>query len=155
MEDIMKKMQELTGEKLMFAKAAWLLYNNREKILADPRMAYAPIDMENILAYVGDAFKGICIGAYLEWWYTYERACPTNEQGQPTLVVRFVGSPLSGANSCQVVTPDGTIEEWWCPRFGSLWEPLIWTNRMFRRDRPANLQPYTLEEVINIIKKEQ
>lgn len=62
-------------------------------------MAYAPIDMENILAYVGDAFKGICIGAYLGWWHTYERACPTNEQGQPALVVRFVGSPLSGANS--------------------------------------------------------
>ena len=92
----MKKMPELVGEKLMFAKSAWLLYNNREKILADPRMAYAPIDMENILTYVGDAFKGICIGAYLEWWHNYEKACPTNEQGQSALVVRFVGSPLSG-----------------------------------------------------------
>ena len=149
----MKKMTELTGEKLMFAKSAWLLYNNRENILADPRMTYAHINMENILAYVGDAFKGICIGAYLEWWNTYERAKPTNEQGEPTLVVRFVGSPLSGQNSCQVVTTYGAIEEWWCPRFGSLWEPLIWTNRMFKRERPVNLQPYTLEQVIEKLKE--
>ena len=49
MEDMMKKMPELTGEKLMFAKAAWLLYNNREKILADPRMAYATISHHLLL----------------------------------------------------------------------------------------------------------
>ena len=151
----MKKMPELTGEKLMFAKAAWLLFNNREKILADPRMAYAPIDMENIVTYVDEVFNEATLGAYVEWWHTYERACPTNEQGQPTLVVRFVGSPLSGQNKCQVVTTDGVIEEWWCPRFGSLWEPLIWTNRIFKRDCPANLRPYTLEEVINRLKNEQ
>ena len=144
----------MNKEQQLFVKSAWLLYNNREKILADPRMAYALIEMENILAYVGESFKETTVGAYLEWWHTYERATPTNKQGQPTLVVRFVGSPLSGQNKCQVVTNDGIIEEWWCPRFGSLWEPLIWTNRMFKRNRPANLQPYTLEEVINKLKNE-
>ena len=152
---MMKKMPELTGEKLMFAKAAWLLFNNREKILADPRMAYAPIDMENIVTYVDEVFNEATLGAYVEWWHTYERANPTNEQGLPTLVVRFVGSPLSGANICQVVTIGGAIEEWRCPRFGSLWEPLLWTNRINKHNRPADLQLYTLEEVINKLNNER
>ena len=151
----MKKIQELTDEQQLFAESAWLLYNNREKILADPRMAYAPIDMHHTLSVVdSETFEGATIGVYLEWWHMCENATSTNEQGTPTLVVRFFGNPLFGMNRCLVVTPDGTIEKWSCPRFGSLWEPFAWTVRMFKRDRPANLEPYTLEEVINKLKNE-
>ncbi len=150
----MVKIRELTNEELMFAESAWLLYNNREKILADPRMAYAPIDMQNALAYIdfGLYNRNATIGVYLDWWYTYERAKPTNEQGLPSLVVRFIGSPLSGQNKCQVVTTEGNVEEWWCPSFASLWEPFAWTCKTFMRNRPANLRPYTLEEVICMLK---
>lgn len=147
----MKKMQELEGEKLLFTKLAWQLYNNRETIMSDPRMAYAPIEMENILAYVGEAFKQTSIGTYLEWWHTNEKAVPFNKQGLPTLVVRFIGSPLSGQNKCQVVTTDGSIEEWRCPHFGSLWKSFFLTNKKFKCNRPDNLQPYTLEQVIKLL----
>ena len=57
-------MKTRKDEKQLFAESAWLLFNNRERILADPRMAYAPIDMLNGLMYFGSkAFEGATIGA--------------------------------------------------------------------------------------------
>lgn len=90
-------MKAIKDEKQLFAESAWLLFNNRERILADPRMAYAPIDMQNGLMYFGSkAFEGATIGVYVEWWQTCEQTIVKDACGQQGLIVRFGGSPLSG-----------------------------------------------------------
>ena len=92
----------MTREQFIFAKAVWQLFNHRDEILANPRMAYAPIDMHNVLAYA-DALEKVPLGVYLEWWMKCAGTLHTNERGQPSLMVRFAGSPLTGMNECTMV----------------------------------------------------
>ena len=136
-------------EQQLFAKSAWLLYNNRERILSDPRMAYTPIDMHNGLMYIKDpAFPGATIGVYVEWWDLYVNTLHTDEEGVRWLMVHFHGSPLSSMNWCKVVSEDGTIKDWHADGFASLWHGFDRLCKSFCK-RKEEVVPYTLEEVIS------
>jgi len=143
-----KRRIELTPEQLMFVNSAWLLYNNSERILSDPRMAYAQIDLPNGLMYCGDkAFKGATIGVYLEWWQACEKAVVTDEDGRRHLIVCFGGSELSGWNKCHMVDEDGIVSETRVQGFPTLWRPFSRTcHRYANSEKPV--EPYCLEEVI-------
>ena len=123
---------------------------NKERILADPRMAYVPIDMQNCLAYFGSkAFEGATIGAYLEWW-NGELGHRTDKQGEPFLVVRMAGSPLSGMNKCQIVKPNGVQKEVCLDCFPSMWH--LFSN-LCRKYRESTYDGtiLTLEQVIFLL----
>ena len=137
----------MTDEQLLFAKSAWLLFNHREEILADPRMAYAPIDMNNVLTYASPLATAT-LGVYVEWWMKCAGTLHTNELGVPSLMVRFTGSPLTGMNECTMVAWDGAIEKWRSDQFHYTWHMFIDINKRYRQTKP-DVEHYSVEEVIN------
>ena len=139
-----------TGQTL-FAESAWLLFNNRERILADPRLADIPIEMSNCLAYTGsDAFKVATMRTYLEWWST-DLGCRTDEDGMPYVVVRIAGSPLSGANKCLIVKRNGEQSEVWLNRWPSTWH--TFRNLCQKHKESANYDyTFTLGQLIIMLK---
>lgn len=143
----MKEAKKFTmnKEQQLFVESAWLLYENRERILRNPSMAYTPIDMQNVLMY-SSPFDGVTLGAYLEWWMQCDGVLHTNERGLPCLMVRFCGSPLSGMNTCTMVAQDGAIEEWHSPRFHDTWHQFLDIRKRYSQVKSE--QPYCLEEVI-------
>lgn len=112
-------------EQKLFADSAWMLFNNKESILADPQIANIHVNMQNCLAYAGsEAFKGATIGAYLEFW-NEELGRRTDENSVPYLVIQIAGSPLSGANKCCIVKQTGEIEEVFLDRFPATWHTFL------------------------------
>ena len=110
----------------MFVDSAWLLYHNCDRILSNPCMAYAPINMPNGLMYCGDkAFRGATVGVYLEWWQECKKAIVTDEDGRRHLIVCFGGSVLSGWNKCYMVDEEGVISETRVQGFPTLWHSFI------------------------------
>lgn len=145
------KKRELTSNQKFFAESAWLLFENRERILADPSMAHVPIDMPNCLAYFGSkAFEGATIGAYLELW-NGELGRRTDKQGEPFLVLRVAGSPLSGMNKCQIVKQNGEQGIVWLSRFPSTWKSFSHICQRYR-ESTYNGTIYTLEQVVHLLK---
>ena len=145
------KMCEITNDQKSFAESAWLLFENRERILADPRMANVPIDMQNCLAYFGSkAFEGATIGAYLEWW-NGELGHRTDKLSEPFLVVRIAGSPLSGMNKCQIVKQNGEQNEVCLDRFPSMWHSLSNLCRKYRESTYDGTF-LTLEQVLLMLR---
>lgn len=144
----MKQKMTFSEEQKLFMQSAWLLYNNRERILSDSRMAFAPINMPNGLMYCGDkAFKGATIGVYLDWWQECEKAVVTDEDGRRHLIVCFGGSLLSGWNKCNMVDEDGTVSEIRVQAFPTLWHSFARIcHRYANGEKPAD--PFCLEEVI-------
>ena len=144
----MKKKKVFNEEQKLFMESAWLLYNNRDYILSNPCMAYAPINMPNGLMYCGDkAFKGATIGVYLDWWQECEKAVVTDEDGHRHLIVYFGGSELSGWNKCHMVDEDGIVSETRVQGFPTLWRPFSRTcHRYANSEKPV--EPYCLAEVI-------
>ncbi len=100
------KISELTT----FTDNAFLLLCHNKEILSDSRMSYAPVPIENNLAYTGtNGLRNPVIGVYIELWLTCEAAVIVNDKGDRGLLYHFSGSPLSGSNSCQYIFPDGKI----------------------------------------------
>ena len=144
----MKKKMIFNEEQRLFMESAWLLYNNCDRILSNPCMAYAPVNMPNGLMYCGDkAFKGATIGVYLDWWQECEKAMVTDEDGRRRLIVCFGGSMLSGWNLCYAVAEDGTVSETRVTGFPTLWHPFSHICHRYV-DGEKLEEPYCLEEVI-------
>ena len=147
----MKKKMIFNEEQKLFLESAWLLYNNRSRILSNPCMAYAPVNMPNGLMYCGNkAFKGATIGVYLEWWQECKKAIVTDEDGRRHLIVCFGGSVLSGWNKCYMVDEEGSISDTHVQGFPTLWHSFIQIcHRYADGEKPD--EPYCLEEVVRQI----
>jgi hypothetical protein len=146
------KKRELTKEQKFFAESAWLLFENKERILADPSMAHVPIDMPNCLAYAGSsAFEGATIGAYLELW-SGDLGYRTDELDEPFLVICIAGSPLSGMNKCQIVKQNGELSLLLLDRFPGLWHLFL---RLCRKYRESTYDgtTLTLEQVVYLLRE--
>lgn len=145
------KKREMTEEQEWFVEHAWLFFDNKERILADDRLANIPIEMSNCLAYTGsDAFKVATMRTYLEWWST-DLGCRTDEDGMPYLVVRIAGSPLSGANKCLIVKRNGEQSEVWLNRWPSTWH--TFQNLCQKHRESANYDyTFTLGQLIIMLK---
>ena len=142
----------LTEEQQLFLQSAWLLYDNRERILSEPRMAYAPINMHNEVLWVGSkVFETATVGVYLDWWQECPLAVIKDENGPQNLLVRFVGSALTWANKCTMVAKDGTVTESSVKGFKNLWLPFIKICRRYA-DSEQPEQPLSLTEVVEKLK---
>lgn len=115
----------------LFYKNIRLLVANRERILSDSRMAYAP-------GYLSP------LGALLQWWKEYPKESH-DEDGNPLIYV--TGNCMSGsvASTCRVVTPDGKMQK---KSLGYWRKSLDTFNNVRRQWRNPPENPVTIEDVI-------
>jgi len=143
---------EQQAHEQLFAESAWLLFNHRDEILADPRMANAPVNMRNGLMYVGTKpFDGATTGVYLEWWYKYAGAIQVDERGVPRLMIHFGGSLLTKINRCRMVAYDGVVSEISTKDFRFLYESFAEINQLSRQKKDRPVDPYSLQEVVELL----
>lgn len=130
----------------LFAENAWFFFNNAERILNDSRMFFAPVYIENHLAYFGtNGFKNPTLGVYLEWWLNCGKA---SIDANGNLVWYISGSPLSGCNACSSVTLAGKqvpIEQH--TSFRDIWQSFCEVNNRYNEVK-EKCEAYTLEEVL-------
>lgn len=137
----------------LFTDNAFMLLANKQRIMQDSRMSFAPIAVRSGLAYCG-LFHPATLGAYIEWWSVCAEALRMNGEGEKTLVYQLAGSPLSGANRCMQVYEDGRAESVEVNYFSALWHPFVEiVNRYAKEQNPP--QAYTLQEVIDILSSEE
>lgn len=136
-----------------FTDNAFLFLDNAERILADRRMALAPVDVGSGLAYTGTGlFRGATLGVYLEWWRSGACTNTTDREGREALTFCISGSPLSGMNSCSCVYRDGSIATIAHPHFADVWHSFVAINRRYadvNRDGA-----FSIEEVVEMLQND-
>lgn len=134
----------------LFYENAWLLYENAETIMTDSKMFFAPVRIQNHLAYTGvRGFRNPTVGVYVEWWREYEKAAI---DANGNLLWYVSGSPLSGCNCCQSVTREGKSDDIaQRTQFKEIWQSFTLVNTRYSEAK-QNIEAYTLEEVIAKLK---
>lgn len=147
------KLSDKTEKKLhhrLFPENAWTIYNNADKILNDTRMFFAPVNIRNGVAYIGDKpFEKPTVGIYLEWWMKYPE---TSIDRDGNLIWFISGSPLSGANASMSVSPSGMcykVEE--TPHLNEIMRSFSTVNHSYDKQK-QEIEPYTFEEVLTILR---
>ena len=142
------------GWRSLFLREAFFLHDHRDAVYADSRMFLAPVPLGNNLSYTGSAGLGnATLGVYLEWWDACEKSVIKDGNGIRALTYLLAGSPLSGRNSCSVVTRDGKTEtvEFSGP-FSDLWGPFTAINRRYSEAK-QRYRAYTLQETIELLRR--
>lgn len=135
----------------IFRENAWLLYENADKILADSRMFLTPVQVHNNLAYFGtNGLKNPTVGVYIEWWLHYSKISVLPDG----LIWHFAGSPLSGTNSCGVVTPQNEKMKVHPSPFSDIWRSFIEVNTRYTEAK-HRCEAYTLEELLLLLRGEE
>ena len=138
----------------LFTDHAFFFLNHRERILSDSHMFLAPVAVNNHLAYFGTSgFQNPTLGVYLEWWLICEHAAIKGDTPDECWLVYFIaGSPLSGANSCGIVNPQGECKTTNLGgAFPKVWQSFVKINTRYDKAK-ASYEAYTLEEVVELLK---
>ena len=138
----------------LFFKNAFLLYEHREEILSDRRMALTPLPFENVLAYMGTSgLRNATLGVYLEWWDACGDAVIKDFDGNPwALTYILAGSPLTGANDCRAVTRDGrTFTVKHKGPFRKFWQSFMAINARYAEAKERE-KAFTLEKSLRRLK---
>ena len=137
----------------LFFREAFFLFEHKDAILADSRMAFTPLPFRNNLAYTGTSgLKDATLGVYLEWWDRCERSV-IKENGEVVALTYFLaGSPLTGSNSCSAVTRNGkTMGIRFQNPFYELWSPFMAINQLYA-EAQQDIEAYSLEETVARLK---
>ena len=137
----------------LFCNHIQLFLDNADRILSDSRMFLAPVKILNGIGYIGSSgFKNATLGVYIEFWLRrYEASHDVD--GNPIWYIG--GSPLSGKNLCEAVTPEGkSIHARLRGRFIDTWPVFQEINSRYT-DAKARFRAYTLQQVINILSDER
>lgn len=141
-------------DKELLTKNAFFLWEHRERILSDNRMALCPLCMGNNLAYVNvEGIASTTLGGYLIWWQDFERSRRTDKSNRRSLIYFIGGSPLSGRNHCGEVYESGKTKTITVTPFKDYWMSFAEAQKRMAETAP-NVQPYTLAEVVTILQKE-
>ena len=132
----------------LFLNNAFFLLAHRDRIMHDSRMYLASVSVPNGPINFGK----LCLGTYLEWWWSYDIVRRTSEDGRFSLVFRLAGSPFSGRNSCDEVYEDGSRKVVHISNFMNAVGKLKRISELYSKYN--NNEKYSLEEVIEILKKE-
>ena len=129
----------------LFTENIRLFLEHAEEILSDSRMFFAPVKIQNGLAYTGiSGFRNPTLGIYVEWWLNF--ADESHDNGNPIWFIS--GSPLSGCNACSCVDPSG--KHIYMSKTKPFWD--VWTTFKVVNTRytAAKLlyEAYSLEEVV-------
>lgn len=144
--------EEQESKTTLFTDNAFLFYRNIHRIFSDSRMFLAPVPIQNGMAYTGTSgFHTPTLGVYLEWWLNCEVDMTKDGKGKDALTFHIAGSPLSGANHCSCVYPDGTIKGISHYPFRSVWSMFMKINKRYAEAK-AKYEAYSLEEVVEILK---
>jgi hypothetical protein len=111
-------------------------------------MFLASVPVQNGPIYFGK----LCLGAYLKWWLSYDAVRRISEEGRLSLVFRLAGSPFSGRNSCNEVYEDGSQKVVHLSNFMNAVGRLKRISENYSKHN--NTERYSLEEVVEILKKE-
>lgn len=131
----------------LFKRNAWEIYRRREEIYADSRMFLAPLDVGCNLAYIGrNGIADATLGVWLEWWESLD-VLRVDEKGRERLVYYFAGSPLSGKNCCQAVTPGGKDLCVSMSPFAPVWSTFLRINSRYVDPRRL-FDAYTFEQTL-------
>ena len=135
------------AESTLFKEHAHFLLANRERIFADSRMFFAPVNVMSGAAYIG-ALPKPCVGTYLEWWL---------RRGKDELAFHVSGSPLSGTNVSKSIDKDGKLVPLPASPSGapflSLMKEFIDAHKRYLAER-ERFDAYSLWEVIQRLKGE-
>lgn len=152
-EEIQRRAQKAAAVKL-FADNAFLFLCNCERIRSDSRMFLAPVEVESCLAYFGTGgFRNPTLGIYIEWWLDCLEAAQEVDD-KHWLVYYIAGSPLSGCNSCGLVSRRGETKSENIRNFSDAWRPFIKINSYYDAAK-SKYEAYSLQQVIDILKKEK
>ena len=129
----------------LFTENIWLFLEHAEEILSDSRMFFAPVNIQNGLAYSGTSgFRNPTLGIYIEWWLNFAKE--SHDNGNPIWFIS--GSPLSGCNACSCADPSGKHIR--MSREKSFWN--VWTTFKDVNTRYTEAKQlydaYSLEDVI-------
>ena len=142
-----KQTSEFEDTKI-FLNNAFFFLSHRDRIMSDSRMFLASVPVQNGPIYFGK----LCLGAYLEWWLSYDAVRRISEDGRLSLVFRLAGSPFSGRNSCNEVYEDGSHKVVHISNFMNAVGRLKRISEQYSKNN--NNKRYRLEEVVEILKKE-
>ena len=142
------------SERDIFTHNAFFLWEHRERILSDSRMAQCRLHIGNNLAFVH--IQGIAsntLGGYLTWWQEFDRSRRTDSHQRRSLIYFIAGSPLSGRNHCAEVYETGKTKTITVAPFSDYWKSFAEAHEraLTADDEP---QPYTLSQVVEILKSE-
>lgn len=137
----------------LFLDNAFLFLRNTEHILADSRMFLAPVPMKNGFGF-SDPENVPVLGVYLEWWMALKEEIIKYSEGQPLLICKFVGSPMTGSNSCLAVRPDGSTKSVTFSPFRNLWRTFYDIRKRYAQTKQQS-HAFTLAEVVDILKAKE
>ncbi len=147
--------KEKEEERKLFLDNAFLLLQNKDKILSDSLMFLCPIPIQSGVAYIGTSgFRNPTLGVYIEWWLNCGSAMITEEDDSRWLVYQIAGSPLSGSNRCGLVNADGVTKAEYVSNFSSLRSSFMKINTRYDEAK-SKYQAYSLKEVVEIIDAER
>ena len=129
----------------LFTENIRLFLEHAEEILSDSRMFFAPVNIQNGLAYTGTSgFHNPTLGIYLEWWLNFSDE--SHDNGNPVWFIS--GSPLSGCNVCSCADPSGKhIRMSKTKPFWDVWTTFKKVNTRYSEAKQL-YEAYSLEDVI-------
>lgn len=136
----------------LFTENIWLFLQHAEEILSDSRMFFAPVKIQNGLAYSGTSgFRNPTLGIYVEWWLNF--ANQSYDNGKPVWYIS--GSPLTGCNACSCVNSEGEhINMSKTKRFWDVWTTFKDVNTRYTEAKEL-YEAYSLEDVILKLRGEE
>lgn len=135
----------------MFKDNVFLLLGHKEEILSDSRMFYAPVSVNNSLAYIGaNGFKNQVLGVYIEWWLTCEASVTVDSDGNKGLLYQFSGSPISGSNQCHYIFSNGRELRTRSDDFSKAWRCFRELNMKYEKFK-RTADSFSLKEVVDIL----
>lgn len=145
---IQQKQTSEFEETKIFLNNAFFFLAHRDRIMSNSRMFLASVPVQNGPIYFGK----LCLGAYIEWWLSCDTVRRISEDARLSLVFRLAGSPFSGRNSCNEVYEDGSNKVVHISNFMNAVGRLKRISEHY--SRYDNKERYSLEEVVEILKKE-
>lgn len=145
---IQQKQTSEFEETKIFLNNAFFFLAHRDRIMSDSRMFLASVPVQNGPIYFGK----LCLGAYIEWWLSCDTVRRISEDARLSLVFRLAGSPFSDRNSCNEVYEDGSNKVVHISNFMNAVGRLKRISEHY--SRYDNKERYSLEEVVEILKKE-
>jgi hypothetical protein len=145
---IQQKQASEIEETKIFLNNAFFFLAHRDRIMSDNWMFLASVPIQNGPIYFGK----LCLGAYLEWWLSCDTVRRISEDGRLSLVYRLAGSQFSGRNSCNEVYEDVSHKVVHITNFMNAVGRLKRISEQYSKNN--NNERYRLEEVVEILKKE-
>lgn len=153
-EAMQRKKQE-QEDLQFFLDHAFFFWQNAARIFKDSRLFLAPVPVQSGLAYTGTSgFHAPTLGIFIEWWLYSETNVRKDCDNNDILLYYIAGSPLSGANECRCVYPDGTVKPIHYKPFSSVWRSFVAINTRYTEAK-QRYEAYSLQQVWDVLTAEE